>query len=65
VALRGEVDDGIDRMVPEDGSHGLRIADITPDKGVVRVASNVPEILQIPGVGQCVKVDDSCIGVLG
>jgi len=51
VALRGEVDDGIDRVVPEDGRYRAGVADVALDEGVVRIIGDIPEALRVPRVG--------------
>jgi hypothetical protein len=57
MALRGEVDDGINAFA-EGGFDGRAIGDIASDEAVAGVLGDVREVLEIARVREAVEVDD-------
>src|SRR5262249_39954657 len=57
MALRGEVDDGIDASA-ERGFDSRAIGDIPANESIAGVLGDVREVLKVARVGEAVEVDD-------
>ena len=56
VGLGGEVDDGLD--AGEEAADQVPVADVAEDEFVAGVVLDVLEVVEVPGIGQLVQVDD-------
>ena len=58
MALGGKMDDCIDFVFVKNCIDNIPVADITPDKSITGVFFNPFQIIEIPGIGQNIKIDD-------
>ena len=63
MALRRQMDDTVNPVLLQQGTDCLEIADVRLHERVVRPVFDVPEIRQVPGVGQPVQIDDTVVRV--
>ena len=63
VRFGGEVHDGIRLFFANGCSTTIGVADVAVHKAVALIAIDRRQILQIPGVGQLVEIDDVEIGI--
>ena len=63
VALGREVDHAVDGVFREQRAHGVVVADVAPDEGIVGGVFDVAEVGEVARIGQQVEVDDSIVGV--
>ena len=63
MALSSQMDDPVHMVLLQQGTDCLEVADVSLHERVVRPVFDVPEVRQVPGVGQLVKVDDMIIMV--
>jgi len=54
--LGGEMDDPLDSLV--EAADDLAVADVAADKLVTGVALDVPEVIEVPRIGELVEVDE-------
>ena len=64
VALRGQVQDGIDRVLPDQVLDQLGVRDVSADEDVSRILPEVRDRLRVACVGQLVEIDDGPLGTL-
>ena len=63
VALGREVDHPVDGVFREQRAHGVVVADVASDEGVVGGVLDVAEVGEVARIGQQVEVDDPVVGV--
>ena len=63
VTFCGEMDDAIGLVLREDLHQPFRIADVALHEGVVRCVLHVAQVLQVPGVGERIQIDDPVVRV--
>ena len=64
VRLGCQVNDTVDLLVLHKLVEGIKIADVHPDKLIVRLILNILEVCQITRIGQFIQVDDVVLGIL-
>ena len=63
VAFRGQVDDAVDALFPQQGRDAFEVADVHPDETVVGLVFDILEIGQVAGIGQLVEIDDPVVRI--
>ena len=63
MALRRQMDDTVNTVLLQQGTDCPEVADVCLHERVVRPVFDVPEVRQVPGVGQLVKIDDTVVRV--
>ena len=63
VAFGREVDHPVDGVFREQRAHGVVVADVAPDKGVVRGLFDVAEVGEVARIGELVEIDDPVIRI--
>ena len=64
VALGGQVDDAVDVLLLHELEEGVEVADVHPDKLVVRPFLDVLQVRQVARVRELVEVDDAVVRIL-
>ena len=63
MALSRKVDDTVHTVLLQQGTDCPEVADVCLHERVVRLVFDVPEVRQVPGVGQLVQIDDAVVRV--
>src|SRR5512134_2651694 len=63
MALRREIDDGIDLVVVENAAHGLAVSDVPALEAIVRLVGDRREVCQISRIGQLIVDDDVVVWI--
>ena len=63
MALRGQMEDGVDRMLLHDGEHAAAVADVGLNERIARRAIDLRKRGEVGGVGELVDVDHRVLGV--
>ena len=64
MTFRRQVNDPFRLVFVKQGIHGCSVYDIHTLKHIVRCILNIAQVLEVPGIGQHIHIDDAVVAVL-
>ena len=64
MALCSQMDDAVDGMLRDEGTHALEVADVSLNEGIVGEAGDILEGLQVARIGELIQADDVVLWIL-
>jgi hypothetical protein len=64
MALCCQMDDAIDGILRDEGTHALIVTDVRFDEGIVGEACDILEGLQVARIGELIQADDVVLWIL-